>query len=159
MTIAVDPNPPPQVVCRYIPHVPDENQPPNSGRNNWCVPTAAVNIVDYWDNVMNDPGSIDVMDNWSRAEASDYIGWFMDTGNFGSPNHFNTLDSSGTYNADIVLGLNEFIQWDSSATFGQKPPTASKKSYKWGMAIDYTMGHSLFKSEIDSNRPAILFLK
>jgi hypothetical protein len=156
MTITLDPTPPPTPICKFIPKVPDENQPPASGQLNWCAPTAAVNIVDYWDNVLRQSGAQGVMDSWTRATANDEIGWFMDTNDMGSPNRFNTVPNSGTYNVDIGLGLDEFVQWDASSLFGYVPPPATKNGYSWSILTDYVSGFSFHKFEIDNGRPTIL---
>ena len=36
-------------VGNFIPGVHDNLQPPSSGAANWCSPTAALNVVAYWE--------------------------------------------------------------------------------------------------------------
>ncbi len=156
VTITFDPTPPPQAICRFIPKVPDENQPPPSGSSNWCAPVAAGNIVEYWDTVMGHPGAKGVMNGWTGGQASDEIGWFMNTNNTGSTNRTNPIPHAGTFNADIEPGLDEFVQWNATATFGHVAPPATKQGYQWGYVTDYTQSLAFYKSEIDNARPALL---
>lgn len=133
--------------CVFIPNVPDEDQPPASQRTNWCTPTAAVNITEYQDNVICNAGAYGVMNNWAPAIASDSIGWFMDTGNLGSPNRFNTTLNSGTYNQDIKPGLEEFVRWDQANLFGHFKPNPDKVGYDWFIQTDYTIGFDFHAAE------------
>ncbi len=137
-----------------IGNVPDENQPPPSGSSNWCAPTAAVNIIDYWDRVMHHTNAVGVMDNWTRGQASDHLGWFMNTNDCGSPRGIFKGDGhKGTYIPDEKLGLIEFSLWDTTWTFGHGKPDTSKRGRCWQVKTDYLGGWGTYKAEIDAGRP------
>ncbi|UCE19407.1 MAG: hypothetical protein JSV84_03415, partial [Gemmatimonadota bacterium] len=142
-------------VCKLIPNVPDEHQPPASGRSNWCAPTAAVNIVDYWANVRGSvPG---LQNNWARNVASDSLGWFMDTNNTGSPARSNS-GISGTMTPDIGSGLVDFAEWGGSI-FDTYPvpfaPNSNKTEWECDDSTEVVFGWCYYAAEIDSGYPVI----
>ena len=145
---------PKQTVCKLITQVPDENQPPASGSKNWCAPTAAVNITDYWDRVMLHSNATGIMNGWTRNQASDDIGWFMDTNNAGSPNRGNGADGhTGTCAKDQGAGILDFVYWDATHQLGHGAPPQNKSGYVWQVSTDYNGGWNTYVTEIDSGRP------
>ena len=127
-----------------IRNVPDECQPPPSGRTNWSAPMAAINLIDYWaHDSLGEYYAPGIMNNWSRAVASDSLGWFMATnGNSDTMrlNRYNSpvpgLPDSGTYMLDIVPGIKDFARWGGSVPDSfhiPHAPDSSKKDY----TIDY----------------------
>lgn len=145
---------PQQTVCKLITQVPDENQPPASGSINWCAPTAAVNIVDYWDRVMLHSNATGAMNGWARNQASDDIGWFMDTNNTGSAKRGNGADGHpGTYAKDEGPSILDFVRWDANNQLGHGAPPQNKSGYLWQVSTDYNGGWNTYMAEIDSGRP------
>ena len=115
----------------FIANVPDESQPENANPLNcpnmqdFCAPMAAVNITDYWDVQNGNANALGVDANLGRQTASAYIGYWMDTNDFGCPYRTNgatNAHASGTYNVDIAPGLAQFVRWDNANTFGCNPP-------------------------------------
>lgn len=135
-------------------NVPDEDQPPFSMRTNWCAPTAAINVLDYWDRVMGwAPG---LLDGWWRSLASDFLGWFMDTNNAGSLARANG-PHWGTYHKDVWPGINEFAAWSPFGNPFPVPfiPPPSKLAYTYTGATDYVRGFPYIMGEINAGRPII----
>ncbi|MDP2631656.1 MAG: fibronectin type III domain-containing protein [Candidatus Uhrbacteria bacterium] len=116
--------------------VPDINQPPlNSFRasitNGWSAPMAAANIFEYFDDAKNEFAT-NITGTSSDQKLGDYLGWFMDTNNYGSSERRNS-ENLGTLNSDIASGMQEFAIWDGAhpSDYGF-PTTASlidKDSY------------------------------
>jgi hypothetical protein len=67
-----------------IANVPDTDQPPTSGSPSYCAPVAMANVLKYWDVPANANAS-NVTAGLPAKTAADYLGWFMDTNNAGSP--------------------------------------------------------------------------
>ena len=153
----------------YIPNVPDASQPPASGSGSWCSPTAALNVVAYWELVAMSPNSqalldpADIVGQTVRpgSTTSDHIGWFMDTSNMGSPARMN-MGSQGTMDMDIMPGLDEFLRWDSAALFGNVAPMYGKSAHAWSLgysfrpAIPEALAWIELMQEIDAGRPLIM---
>ncbi|KPK70104.1 hypothetical protein AMJ71_09890 [candidate division TA06 bacterium SM1_40] len=161
--------------------VPDENQPPaglfpqGGVFTNFCAPTAAANIVSFWDEYRVNPGAIKVLNCWQpcyaigrindcakRKEAADYIGWFMDTNNQGDPVRMNGTvfpAAMGTFNGDVGPGLTNFVSWEG--TYPNLPDTAGvcKQGYNWTVTPFYgpdpEQAWEFYKAEIDSGRPLL----
>lgn len=136
-------------------NVPDEDQPPFSLSTNWCAPTAAINVLDYWDRVMGwAPG---LLDGWWRSLASDYLGWFMDTNRMGSPARLNG-PHMGTYHKDVWPGINEFAAWSPFGNPFLVPfvPPMSKVPYTYTGTVTYINGFQFIVGEISAGRPLII---
>jgi hypothetical protein len=93
--------------------------------------------------------------------AADYISYFVDHGNWGSPVRANGTvypASAGTYSIDIMPGFIEFIRWDLVNLFTTPPPAlpAGKLGYAWTMSADYQAGFNLHVASIDSGLPDVL---
>jgi len=143
---------------KIIPDVPDASQPPPSNSANWCVPMAAVNIIDYWANVQCRAGAFGLLGVSPPEVASEDIGWFCGTNGAGSPNRMNTHSLwPGTLTSDIQAGVDEFIQWDIYHLYNNPNPILPQKmSAAWILDTDSTLGFSYYKNEIDEHRPAIV---
>lgn len=118
---------------KIIPNVPDLQQPIagsiGNPVNNACAPVSAANITLYWDSVYHHSNAFMVNDNTPPNAIADYLFYFMDTNNWGSPSRANGTGipfaaSKGTYNIDIQPGFYEYVKWDSLnpfTTFAMKP--------------------------------------
>ncbi len=141
---------------RVIAGVPDRNQPPQSGTCCWSVPTAALNILEFWENEGLTPG---ILDGWAPAVAADSIGWFMGTNGTGSPDRLNnsSFPVKGTRVYDVFPGLRDFAAWG-----GENPdsfsvpwaPNASKT--EWIVDGDMYWYWSNYQIQTDSGWPSIL---
>lgn len=128
-------------LCYTVASVPDACQPPANplgvaDTTNWCAPTAAANITWFWDQVVTNPPSPGVNDNWNISNANAYIGWWMDTNDLGCALRKNGtvfLSAPGTYVGDMAPGLKDYSRWDSTHNQGTVPPAvpASKNGYDW----------------------------
>ena len=145
--------------------VPDTNQPPTHtipstvSIDNYCAPMAMVNILYYWDVVRGHPNAVGVTAGLPANETAEYLGYFMDTNSFGSPNRFNPPGShNGTYAKDISPGALEFVRWDAGNLFLTPPPDlpAGKIGYVWNLTDDYFVGLNFCKQEIDAGRPLVV---
>jgi len=154
--------------------VPDANQPPTNtlptpNPTNFCAPIAMANVLEYWDDVMNHANAQNVTAGLIPETVAEYIGWFMDTNNNGSPDRGNGIDfHSGTYNKDIGPGTLDFVRWD--ATHPPTPPRpvtapnftlpAGKLGYNWIVGwncdTDYNLTLNLYKNDIDNGLPMVV---
>ena len=153
----------------FIKNVPDYSQPPTSTLpsstdiSNYCAPYAFLNIVEYWDSVQTQPFARGLMGGLSGKEVAEYIGWFMDTNNQGSPARENDNGrpaAPGTYVMDQWHGAEEFISFDASQTFlfsYTVPP--QKNRYTWDIQFVPVANFLIFKDEIDLGNPVKLDLK
>ncbi len=148
-----------------IPNVPDVNQPIGSSIGNpgmnACAPASAANIAVYWDQVMAHTNALQVCAGFAGATVADYLFYFMDTDDWGSPSRMNGTVMSpapGTYNGDIAVGVLEFARWDSVSLFTTPPPSlpAGKLGYDWITGVDSSVGFNWHAAEIDSGRPDIV---
>jgi len=125
---------------------------------------AAVNITEYWDVVMQDPQAVGVDAGLAARTAAEYIGYFMDTNNFGSPirmNGFALPAANGTYVIDETPGFGEFVRWDANHLFTTPPPNlpAGKVGYDWNFGYTDVVigtlaaGFEFCATEIDAGRP------
>jgi hypothetical protein len=161
--------------------VPDENQPPAGAFppagnfTNFCTPTAAGNIVSFWDEYRVNPGAIKVLNCWQpcssigrindcglRKEAVDYIGWFMDTNNQGDPVRSNGTafaPAMGTYNADVGPGLTNFVAWEGAYPNLSDTAGVCKQGYNWTVTANYgptpNDGWEFYRAEIMAGRPVL----
>jgi hypothetical protein len=166
----------------YIQSVPDHVQPPSTGSANWCSPTAALNVIEFWEVIqghLNAVGLIDPLDLVfpggrvrTLSTTNDWIGWFMDTNNLtGTTDDLrgNGNDAhAGTYNKDIDLGLDDFINWDGTTTGNEPgwfPASYVKTPIPWDISADLRVlgdptsepnAWTNMKAEIDAGRPVIM---
>ena len=159
-----------------IADVPDTSQPPTNTlpttqlpppTPNYCAPMAMVNIVCYWDDVMGHANALNltqnVTTNFIPETVAEYLGYFMDTNNTGSPDRGNGADGHfGTWDKDIGPGTVDFVRWD--ATHPPTPPPvavppfplpAGKLGYDWIVTYDNAVGFNFYKAEIDAGRPLV----
>ncbi len=151
--------------------VPDVNQPPTQTLNttiptNFCAPMAMVNILEYWDDVMNHANAQNVTAGLADNTTAEYLGYFMDTNNSGSPDRVNNGGLPGTHINDIPPGTMEFVRWDSNHSYPvaldpNKPALpAGKLGYDWAVLptcdTDYNPTRAFYKNEIDSGRPLVV---
>lgn len=109
--------------------VADANQPPPNtlalgNTSNWCAPMAASNIFDFWDNEVNHQYASSMTAGNPSSIVSDYVGWFMDTNDVGSPDRING-GALGTLNDDIGNGMYDYATWDGAAPSANTYPTPS----------------------------------
>ena len=142
--------------------VPDINQPPtmilpSTQLMNFCAPTVAANILQFWDTVVGHSQAADVTARLSGKTTAEYIGWFFDTNNTGNPQaHNGTIyqAASGTYVADQDSFLAAYVRWDSAHTYGGSPVIPiGKKGYDWEFRTDFQQGFPFVQTEIDSGYP------
>jgi len=152
-------------LAAHIPQVPDVQQPITGSlgnpTTNSCAPVSVVNVTEYWDNVVNDPGANMVNAGLVPKTAADYISYFVDHGNWGSPARRNGTMypiSTGTYSADIEPGFNEFVRWDAAHLFTTPPPALppGKAGYDWNHSTDYVNGFGKHVASIDSGHPDVI---
>jgi hypothetical protein len=155
----------------FIDDVPDVNQPPTktlattASTSNYCAPMAVVNIVYYWDDVMEHHNALNltqnVTTNFAPETLAEYIGYFMDTNDQGSPDRPPGAHM-GTRDTDIAPGTTEFILWDTLTPPPTPPPflpPAGKAGYAWTVTPDIppgAVGFNFYKDEIDAGRPAVV---
>jgi hypothetical protein len=159
-----------------ITDVPDTNQPPTAFLpttvpTNFCAPMAMVNIVYYWDDVMEHPNALNltqnVTTNFAPETLAEYLGYFMDTNNTGSPDRVNNGGIPGTHNLDIGPGTMDFVRWDATHAFPINPPPppppalpAGKAGYDWLVGwncdTDYNLTLNLYKNDIDNGLPMVV---
>jgi hypothetical protein len=155
-----------------IASVPDTNQPPTATLpttipTNYCAPIAMINVLKYWD-VPANANAFNVTAGLPATTAAEYLGWFMDTNNSGSPARGNGADGhSGTWDKDIAPGTLDFVRWDP----GHNPPVppappfplpANKLGYDWAVTQncfapgEYAPSLAFYESEIDAGRPLVV---
>jgi hypothetical protein len=158
--------------------VPDTNQPPTNTLpstppgTDYCAPMAMVNIVYYWDDVMGHANALNltqnVTTNFAPETLAEYLGYFMDTNNTGSPDRVNNGGIPGTHVLDIAPGTMDFVRWD--ATHPPTPPIpvtfppfalpAGKAGYNWVVGwncdTDYDTTLNLYKNDIDNGLPMVV---
>jgi len=150
----------------YIDDVPDTSQPPTSGAQAYCAPMAMINILGYWDVVMGHANAYNLtafQQPYNLKTVADYLGWFMDTNDNGSPARANP-GSMGTLDVDIAPGTMEFVRWDINNLFPSAPPPpalpAGKLGYNWTVTQNCTadpgLSLALYKAEIDAGRPLVV---
>lgn len=155
-----------------IENVPDTNQPPTvtlatTVPTNFCAPMAMANILEYWDDVANHANAQNVTAGLIPETVAEYLGYFMDTNNMGSPDRVNNPGLPGTHNLDIAPGTIDFVRWD--ATHPPTPPPVSvppfglpagKLGYNWTMLMncttDYVLSLDFYKTEINAGRPLVV---
>ncbi len=156
-----------QLLAAFIANVPDTQQPPagslGNPTDNACAPTSAENITEYWDLVMAHPNALGVNAGIPSNFVVDYLYYFMDTDNWGSPARLNGTSAQyppalGTYNVDIMPGFYEYVRWDATHPFTTPPPALppGKNGYDWLFTTDYAAGFPYHVAEIDSGRPDIV---
>lgn len=153
-----------------IANVPDTNQPPTNLLppphliTNYCAPMAMVNILGYWDVVkglLNAKNVTAFQQPYNLNTVAEYLGYFMDTNNAGSPARANG-GQLGTKDIDIAPGTLEFVRWDLANPFLTPPPVlpAGKLGYNWSVLTNcdtsYNNTLALYKHEIDSGRPLVV---
>ena len=148
-----------------IENVPDANQPPTNttqipDTTNFCAPIAMANVLEYWDDVANHANAQNVTASLIPETVAEYLGWFMDTNNNGSPAR-NNPGQPGTRNDDIGQGTSEYVRWDDPI-IPPPPylPPAGKAAYNWSVLkvcmTNYTLTLDLYKNEIDNGRPLVV---
>ena len=161
----------------FIANVPDTNVPPTSGFPNYCAPTAMVNILGYWDEVMGLPNAYNVtafLVPRNLNTVADYVGYFMDTNNAQAAKPVNLRGNgadghAGTYAKDILmltLGNLDYVRWDAANLFNTPLPPpgpvlpAGKVGHNWTGTNDYStttnVGFPFIKAEIDAGRPLVV---
>jgi|GEM_PF-5386871 len=85
-----------------------------------------VNVPEYWDDVKNKANAQNVTAGLAPETAAEYLGWFMDTNNMGSPARAN-LGQPGTKHVDIPPGTFEFARWDAGNLFGTPPKSSPER--------------------------------
>jgi hypothetical protein len=152
----------------YIPNVPDVVMPPKAaanwpvvGRNNFCTPIAAENVVRFWDG----NGYPGVAGNPSPGfgKLAYMMGWFMDT------NDWTVADDAhlGTWNSDpnasgfdALGGIISYARWDATHNMfcGKVPPgprPIGKVGYNWGTTLIGVNGYANAMAQIDAGRPLL----
>jgi len=156
----------------FIENVPDTSQPPTATltapppQTSYCAPMAVVNILGYWDAVMGHSNAENLTAFHQPPNlntVAEYLGYFMDTNNTGSPDRGNGADFHlGTYDKDIGPGTVDFVRWD--ATHPPTPPPVAvppfglppgKLGYDWTVTYDNAVGFNFYKAEIDAGRPLV----
>ena len=145
--------------------VPDTNVPPTTGSPNFCAPTAMVNILGYWDEVMGRASAYNVtafLVPHNLNTVADYVGYFMDTNNLeaANPRRGNDADGHfGTKAKDILMltgGLMDYVLWAANNTLGNPGVPAGKLGYVWTGVNDYVTGFPFIQPEIDNGRPLVV---
>jgi hypothetical protein len=150
---------------KIIDDVPDANQPPTNtlptpNPTNFCAPIAMANILEYWDDVANHANAQNVTAGLIPETVAEYLGWFMDTNNAGSPARANA-GQPGTKDVDIAPGTLEYVRWDDPI-IPAPPflPPAGKAAYNWSVltscSTDYNATLSLYQNEINAGRPLVV---
>lgn len=147
----------------FIQNVPDNSQPPAMSLpftldpTNYCTPFAFLNIIEYWDVVQSHPQAKDLMAGLPPEVVAEYIGWFMDTNNLGSPlraNGVSFIPAKGTYAGDQLDGALEFIAFDTLNIFGYPDPVPpQKQGYTWKVSLDTSGSFTPYTARIDSGYP------
>jgi hypothetical protein len=127
---------------------------------------AMVNILYYWDVVMGHPNAFGVMAGLPPETVAEYLGYFMNTNDTGSPDRIK-FPHSGTYNMDMEPGALEYVRWDMANPFPMMPdPTApvlppGKTGYTWTVVTHYAemlgeLGFNMLRDQIDEGRPHVV---
>jgi hypothetical protein len=130
---------------------------------------AMVNILGYWDVVKGLLNAKNVTAFQQTPNplntVAEYLGYFMDTNNNGSPDRPNGAHL-GTYDVDIAPGTVDFVRWDALHPLPILPPPppfglpAGKLGYTWTVTTNCTadLGLSLafYKNEINAGRPLVV---
>jgi hypothetical protein len=153
-----------------IENVPDANQPPTNtlptlDPTNFCAPMAMANVLEYWDDVANHANAQNATAGLPPETVAEYLGWFMDTNNNGSPDR-NNAGQPGTRNDDIGPGTMEFVRWDGNHSYPATPPPpapalpAGKLGYNWitgsYCGTNYTTVLDSYKNDIDMGLPMVV---
>jgi hypothetical protein len=155
-------------MAAIIPNVPDLQQPPTGSIgnpvNNACAPMSAANITMYWDTVIRHSDAINVDAGLIGNTAADYLYYFMDTDNWGSPVRMNGTvypAAVGTYNNDILPGFLEFVRWDGTHPFLTPPPNLplGKLGFDWTFNADSLIGYNSHVAAINGGKPDIVCFK
>jgi hypothetical protein len=150
----------------YIAGVPDIVMPPAlppwlQNGNNWCAPTAAANVVKYWDS----NGYVGVAGGFANRNLAGEMGWFMDTNDQTVPDDLHLgswLTDPMASGFDIVNGVFNWARWDANnSTFGvnnlpypgQTP--AAKIAYPWSVTLVQANLFANAVVEIDAGRPLL----
>jgi hypothetical protein len=89
-------------------------------------------------------------------DVAEYVGWFMDTNNNGSPARGNGSDRHfGTYTKDQAPGISEYVQWNGSPP-PFLPSIPGKQGYIWDSFADIDTGFPFYKMEIDGRKPTVV---
>jgi len=154
----------------FIDDVPDTSQPPTATipstppGTSYCAPMAMVNVLGYWDAVMGHSNAQNLtafQQPPNLKTVAEYLGYFMDTNNTGSPARANP-GFPGTLDLDIDLGTLEFVRWDGANPFLTPPPVrpAGKLGYDWTVTsnctTDYNLSLAIYTAEIDAGRPLVV---
>jgi len=145
-----------------IPDVPDNSQPPGQtlastlNTSNYCSPFAALNIIEYWEHSVGHAYANGVTAGLPSKEVAEYIGWFMDTNDNGSPHRLNGTYGrmAGTYTVDQEHGFREYIEYDSVQAFGF-PYTipVGKRGTGWDIMLELNPDFMMYCMTIDEDRP------
>jgi hypothetical protein len=155
-----------------IDNVADTNQPPTATLpttlliTNYCAPMAMVNVLEYWDVVMGLPNAYNLtafQQPPNLKTVAEYLGYFMDTNNNGSPARANA-GQLGTLDVDIGPVTLDFVRWDATHIPPPGPPPfplpAGKLGYDWvvtpNCTADYGLSFAFYKNEIDAGRPLVV---
>ena len=155
-----------------IDDVPDTNQPPTQTLvttnpiTSYCAPIAMANVLEYWDDVANHANAQNVTAGLIPETVAEYLGYFMDTNNVGSPDRVNNVGIPGTHKNDIMPGTVEFVRWDATHAFPVLPDPikpalpAGKLGYDWGIIVtcdtNKTATFNFYVNEIDNGRPLVV---
>lgn len=154
---------------KMISGVPDLNQPPTNTTgmphaNNFCAPIASMNVFEYWEDNGSAPN---INDGLAGITASEYLGFFMDTNDFGSDSRSNQ-GLPGTVIIDMAAGISEYAKWEGSVPSMYKMlvpnnPMPRKTSYpNWNSKtitaddISSAEAWTQYKTEINNGNPPIL---
>jgi len=120
------------------------------------------NILEYWDDVANHANAQNVTAGLIPETVAEYLGYFMDTNNQGSPARANA-GQPGTKDVDIAPGTLEYTRWDNMTPPVPVPPfglPAGKLGYNWSVltscSTDYNATLSLYQNEINNGRPLVV---
>ncbi|MBN2364918.1 MAG: hypothetical protein EH225_02105 [Calditrichaeota bacterium] len=148
-----------------IKNVPDYSQPPQKTLpstidSNYCAPFAFLNIVAYWELIQSHPNAQGMLGGLVPGVAVEYIGWFMDTNNQGSPSRMNDNGlpaAMGTYAIDQWQGIIDYVAFNSSNPLGfpwTVPP--GKTAYSWDIQEFPVDMFPEFEREINDGNPVKL---
>jgi hypothetical protein len=150
---------------QMIKQVPDYSQPPSTILpstidSNFCSPFAYLNIIAYWELIQGHSHALGMMAGLSPAGVAEYIGWFMDTNNQGSPMRMNGTGlaaAAGTYAIDQSEGIMEYTQFDPQNSFGfPYSIPAQKVSFFWDISPVLLEDFPLYMTEINDGNPVKL---
>ena len=163
-----------------VPDTSQSNQPPQSPTQtipstvfitNYCAPMAMVNIVCYWDVVMEHANAQNVTqnvtDDFIPETVAEYLGYFMNTNDTGSPDRPSKGGGhAGTVDPEIALGTLDFVRWDNGNPLPSLPDASApalpggKLGYDWTVTLNWTTDYNLsldfYMNEIDAGRPLVV---